>query len=183
MAEEMQPAPATQACDEEQLAGIVRGLVGEVHPGGASVPAALDSRLEADLGLDSLVLVELRSRVEDAFGVVLPDRILGGATPGEWLQVLRAAGAAPARRFPPAGCCGRVPASPGPAHSGRRAVQGPLPCLTPWRGMSRLTRVAPASACCTATEDESSLAGDQLWRLSAGASAVAVGLRGWAPPG
>ena len=53
------------------------------------MPVRLDSRLAADLGLDSLVLVELRSRVENAFGVMVPDRILSGATPAEWLAVLR----------------------------------------------------------------------------------------------
>jgi acyl carrier protein len=83
MAEEMHPAPGRQTSDEEQLAGIIRGLVGEVHPGGASVQVGLDSRLEADLGLDSLAVVELRSRMEEAFGGALPDRILGGGTLGE----------------------------------------------------------------------------------------------------
>lgn len=110
MAEEMHPAPATQVCDEE-LAGIVRGLVAEVHPGGASVPVRPDSRLDTDLGLDSLAVVELRSRMEEAFGVVLPDRILGGDTLGDWLAVLRAA----------RGSSGRL------VSTGRAAVPGPPP--------------------------------------------------------
>ena len=76
MAEQIHPAPAARACAEEQLAGIVRDLVAEVHPGGASLPVRLDSRLDADLGLDSLAVVELRSRMEQAFAVLLPDRIL-----------------------------------------------------------------------------------------------------------
>jgi acyl carrier protein len=92
MAEQVHPAPATQACDEEQLAGIVRDLVAEVHPGGARLPVRLDSRLGADLGLDSLAVVELRSRMEQAFGLLLPDRILDGSTLADWLAVLRAAG-------------------------------------------------------------------------------------------
>jgi 1-acyl-sn-glycerol-3-phosphate acyltransferase len=111
MAEQVHPAPATQACDEEQLAGIVRDLVAEVHPGGARLPVRLDSRLGADLGLDSLAVVELRSRMEQAFGLLLPDRILDGSTLADWLAVLRAAG----------GSTGRL------ISTGRAAVPGPAP--------------------------------------------------------
>ena len=62
-------------------------------------PVRLDSHLDADLGLDSLAVVELRSRMEEAFGVVLPDRILGGDTLGDWLAVLRAARGSTGRLF------------------------------------------------------------------------------------
>jgi 1-acyl-sn-glycerol-3-phosphate acyltransferase len=51
----------------------------------------LDSLLDADLGLDSLAVVELRSRLEEVFGVTLPDRVLGSPTPREWLDAVHSA--------------------------------------------------------------------------------------------
>ena len=91
MAEEMHVAPAAEASDDELLTGIIRELIAEIHPPAAGLPVFLDSRLAADLGLDSLAVVELRSRLEEASGVVLPDGILTGETPREWLDALRAA--------------------------------------------------------------------------------------------
>ena len=172
MAEEMQPAPARQTCDEEQLVGIVRGLVGEVDPGGASVPVGLDSRLEADLGLDSLAVVELRSRMEEAFGVALPERILGGGTVGEWQAVLEAA---------------RDHAGP-PGSASRAAVPGSRPIPVPptvasvpagtgtlLEALSWHVQVSPARPCIRLLDfaaEEPSLQEISYARLSAGAAAV-----------
>jgi 1-acyl-sn-glycerol-3-phosphate acyltransferase len=160
--------------DARLLAGAIRDLITEIRPAAAAVPVRLDSRLTADLGLDSLVLVELRSRVEEAFGVVLPDRILNGATVGEWLAVLRAVrgAAGPAlpvvpRTAPVAAMAGagELPAGAGTlvdalawhvgAHSGRTCI--------------RLLHT---------TEDESSAQEITYGDLAAGASAVAAGLVG-----
>lgn len=83
------------APDARLLLEIIRALAAET--GVARATARLDSGFDRDLSLDSLALVELRSRVEDAYGAVLPDSILSAETPGDWLAALRAArsGAAP----------------------------------------------------------------------------------------
>ncbi|MCX7147018.1 MAG: AMP-binding protein, partial [Sulfuritalea sp.] len=68
----------------------------EVRPGGRAA-AGLDSRLDKDLGLDSLARVELLARIEQAFGVRLPDDLLGSAeTPHDLLAALAAAAPATA---------------------------------------------------------------------------------------
>jgi acyl carrier protein len=61
-----------------RLLSIVDRLITEVRPGARS-NASLDSALEKDLGLDSLTRVELLTRVESAFGLLLPDDLLGSA--------------------------------------------------------------------------------------------------------
>lgn len=104
----------------------IRDLIGEIRPGAAR-PAGLDSRLAADLGLDSLVLVELRSRVEEAFGVVLPNRVLDAVTAGEWLAVLRAVRGVAGRRCLLCPGLRRLRRWPRPVL--RRPV--PAPCSTP----------------------------------------------------
>ncbi|HYA69625.1 MAG TPA: AMP-binding protein, partial [Acidimicrobiales bacterium] len=68
------------------MLATVRDLTMELHPSASLVAVGLDSLLDADWGLDSLALVELRARVEAAFGVTLPDRVLAIATPAGWLQ-------------------------------------------------------------------------------------------------
>ena len=57
----------------------------------------LDSKLDKDLGLDSLARVELLARIEKAFDVRLGDEVLGVAeTPRDLLAAVAAAAAAPA---------------------------------------------------------------------------------------
>jgi len=72
----------------DAMLGIVKGLVAELHESSAwATPVRLTSRLAADLGIDSLALVELRARVEAAFGVQLPDEVFATAeTPAGWLR-------------------------------------------------------------------------------------------------
>jgi len=89
-----------QAPDQStRLLSIVDQLVAEVRPGGRSV-ATLDSKLDRDLGLDSLARVELLTRIEQAFGVRLGDDVLGAAeTPRDLLMAV-AAGAPAAAGLP-----------------------------------------------------------------------------------
>lgn len=79
---------------QEALAAVialVTELVRQTHPGfNRSVSA--DSRLDTDLGLDSLARVELLHRVEDAFRVRLEEaQLLAVDTPRELLVALRSA--------------------------------------------------------------------------------------------
>ncbi len=78
---------ATQDCASPVLA-LVRGLVDEVHPQAASASVTLDSHFDA-LGIGSLELAELLSRVQDKFGVALPPHILASAeTPRDLVAAL-----------------------------------------------------------------------------------------------
>jgi 1-acyl-sn-glycerol-3-phosphate acyltransferase len=81
----------------EQLLGIVTALAKELHPHLLqSKEVTLDSDLDQDVGLDSLGRAELLQRVDKAFKIRLPDRVLGEAdTPRDLLMAVRAA--APAR--------------------------------------------------------------------------------------
>jgi 1-acyl-sn-glycerol-3-phosphate acyltransferase len=77
--------------DAEQLLEIVRRTVAELRPDTADrLRVELDSSLEHDLGVDSLVRVELWSRIEREFGVRLPQQLFASAnTPADVLKVLR----------------------------------------------------------------------------------------------
>jgi acyl carrier protein len=87
---------APRQVDPDQcLLDLVGTLTAELH---AQAPPAvtLDSRLEQDLGLDSLSRMELLLRIERAFGVALPEQTLVSAeTPRDLLLFIRRA-AAPA---------------------------------------------------------------------------------------
>lgn len=88
----MEPNPAPD--QSTQLLTIVEQLIAEVRPGGRSA-ATLDSKLDRDLGLDSLARVELLVRIEQAFGLRLADDLLGSAdTPRDLLAAVVAGSAA-----------------------------------------------------------------------------------------
>ena len=70
---------ANQMLDEALVLRNVQDLVAELQNAAGAPNVRLDSLLDAELGLDSLALVELLSRLEHACGVKLPDRILGTA--------------------------------------------------------------------------------------------------------
>lgn len=75
------------------LLRLVQDLVWELHPHmRRTVVVSLDSDLDRDLGLDSLGRAELVLRIDRAFKVRLPDRLIGEAdTPGALLEALLAA--------------------------------------------------------------------------------------------
>jgi acyl carrier protein len=74
-----------------ELTAVVAELVRQTHPG-ASRSVTADSRLETDLGLDSLARIELLHRVEDAFAVRLSEQtLLSIETPRELLTALQSA--------------------------------------------------------------------------------------------
>jgi acyl carrier protein len=99
-ADDRSPGEAALAERSETVLETVRSLVSELRPHGAP-EVTLDSDLERDLGLDSLAVAELLVRLEDAFGVSLPDHVLEDA--GSPRDLVRAVGPAPPRsaRTPP----------------------------------------------------------------------------------
>ena len=76
-----------------ELLAILSHLMAELHPEAAShLDITLDSRLDRDLGLDSLARMELLARLEKAFAVRLPEKALTTAeTPRDLLRHLAAA--------------------------------------------------------------------------------------------
>ena len=69
-------APSEQDKAVADLLTTIRQLVAEVLPAKAKTPLlTLDSRLDTDLGLDSLGRVELISRLEQHFNIVLPENV------------------------------------------------------------------------------------------------------------
>ncbi len=85
----------------DALLNVIEGLIRETpaaeHRTGA---LNLDSRLELDLGLDSLARTELLSRINETFGIVMPDAALLAETPRELLtQLAQASGLPTPERF------------------------------------------------------------------------------------
>lgn len=78
----------------EALLDVVRRLTAEVHSGRKlSIPVTLDSWLDRDLGLDSLARVELLTRIEQTFDVMLPEQVLASAeTPRDLLRAVLSVG-------------------------------------------------------------------------------------------
>ncbi len=78
---------------EDTLLEIVHGLTAELHPHKRDgLRVTLDSSLDQDLGLDSLGRVELLLRIEQAFGVRLPEQLLASADrPADLVRALETA--------------------------------------------------------------------------------------------
>ena len=128
------PAPA-------DVLEIVQGLARELQPQRGGRAVSLDSSLERDLGFDSLGRVELLARLEKAFGVRLPEGLLGAAeTPRDLLAALAVAHPAAAR-----GRGLRVDRAPGAAARRRRTARGPC-----WRCSTGTPSATPTGGtCCT----------------------------------
>ncbi len=78
--------------DEGALLAAVAGLMDELYPGATMPPPRLDSRLDRDLGIDSLGLLELIAHLDHLFGVDLPTAVTATAeTPRDLLEALRRA--------------------------------------------------------------------------------------------
>ena len=81
----------------DTLLAIVRRVSSELHARPEET-VALDSSLERDLGIDSLGRVELFARIEQAFGISLPEQVYATAeTPRDLLRAVQAAAPATAR--------------------------------------------------------------------------------------
>ena len=81
------------AAPPEELLDILARLMAELHPEAAArLDITLDSRLDRDLGLDSLARMELLTRLEKSFAVRLPEKVLTTVeTPRDLLRHLAAA--------------------------------------------------------------------------------------------
>ncbi len=87
--------------DISALLAEVAAVAAELHPGAVRRQIGLDTRLDRELGYDSLGRVQLLSRLEGRFAVSLPDRVAAEAeTPRDLLRALRAAPPAPYRTSP-----------------------------------------------------------------------------------
>ena len=85
---------------ERELIATIQGLVQELHSQRAkSLDVNASSRLERDLGIDSLARTELILRIEKAFGVRLPAAAAGAAeTVRDLLLALEEAHPAPSAK-------------------------------------------------------------------------------------
>jgi 1-acyl-sn-glycerol-3-phosphate acyltransferase len=106
-ASEKPPANATSSqagTPPDQLLEIVHQLALELHPDRRRrLEVHWDSRLDGDLGIDSLGRAELLSRIERAFRVRLPQSALAEAeTPRHLLEAVQAAARDPLRAGPAA---------------------------------------------------------------------------------
>jgi 1-acyl-sn-glycerol-3-phosphate acyltransferase len=73
----------------EALLGVIQGLIDEIPVSDRAPPSVdLDSRLEHDLGLDSLARTELVARINQRFALILPDEALLAETPRVLLALL-----------------------------------------------------------------------------------------------
>jgi acyl carrier protein len=81
---------------DQALLDLIRTLLREIQPQ-KRFALSLDSRLDRDLGLDSLSRAELLMRIEQAFRTRLPERTLSEAeTAGDLLKALSLSAAIPA---------------------------------------------------------------------------------------
>lgn len=89
----IEKAPIRRAdISEQRLLAVLQELLVEVRGGGEAVH--MNSRLDRDLGLDSLARVELMLRLQREFGASLPERVLVEAeTPRDLLAAIAEASA------------------------------------------------------------------------------------------
>src|SRR5919197_5399096 len=84
----------------EHVLEVVAGLVSELT-GGSARRVTLDDTLDRDLGISSLERVELLLRLEQAFGIRLPDTVMAeAATPRELAAAIVNAAPAAAEETP-----------------------------------------------------------------------------------
>jgi 1-acyl-sn-glycerol-3-phosphate acyltransferase len=152
---------------ESKLLAVVGELACELHPQHSRVgEISLGSRLEKNLGIDSLGRTELVLRLERAFGARLPINLIGEAdTVGDLLRALDQAGpAGPAASIAPA-----LPSLPAvPAASEARTLLDVLE----WHVTQHPDRLHV-----TVLEDDATTIGSLTYRqLAEGARAIAAGL-------
>jgi acyl carrier protein len=157
---------------EQRVLEIVGGLAAELG-GSARRPPRLDDTLDRDLGISSLERVELLLRLEQAFGVRLPDAVMAEAqTVGSLVQAIRAGAAADA-----------VESRPGPVESAGPALGAPSSTRSLVDVLRWHAERTPDRPHVHLRRDDGSEVAITYGRLFADASFVAAGLvdRGVAP--
>jgi len=115
------PKAGRSKVTDVELLEVVAGLVRETHPD-RTPRVTLQSSLERDLGFGSLARVELMMRLEQAFGVSLPEETMARAeTPADLLVAVLGATPQPAR----SGARASQRAAPEPAASAEEAALAP----------------------------------------------------------
>jgi acyl carrier protein len=135
--EQKAPSPPDQAAIAgDHLLSVVRAVLDESRQrrDPASTRVTLDMDFDRDLGMDSLARVELLSRIEKRYGVLLDDRVFTEArTPRALLQALSRAG-----EFAPGS-----PAAPIEAPAARRGRRRPGLAADADRGPRMACRPSP----------------------------------------
>ncbi len=91
------PTTRMHASTEQRLLTLIEVLLREsTSHAQAADRLSLDSAMDGDLGLDSLSLTELLTRVEDDFGIALPDHALHAESPRALLELINTARGQPA---------------------------------------------------------------------------------------
>ena len=144
----------------------MRGLVAELQGAQAPPEVTLDRTLERELGIGSLERVELSLRLEQAFGVRLPDEaVMEAASPRDLVRALARAAPAVLERAP-------EPAPPLGAGVAAPASAATLVDVLRWHAERAPDR--PQVILRSADEGERVITYGELW---ARARAVAAGLR------
>ncbi len=161
-------ALAEQALRERDVIALVAALVRELHPQRIRpIDVRLASRIERDLGIDSLARTELILRIERAFRVRLPAQTIGEAeTVHDLVRALEQAGPALRRaalEMPPTPALPTVPA----ASDARTLIE-----VLEWHAARHPDRLH-----LTVLQDEATVLGTLTYaELAARARAVARGL-------
>jgi 1-acyl-sn-glycerol-3-phosphate acyltransferase len=163
----LERSAADPAQRERDLLAIVGGLARELHPRHGRVDEiSLSSRLEKDLGIDSLGRTELVLRLERAFGARLPINLVAEAdTVGDLLRALEQAGrpGPTIAAIPPAPALTVVPA----AHEARTLLD-----VLEWHAEHHPDRLHA-----TVIEDDATVVGSITYgQLAKAARRIAAGL-------
>ncbi len=159
-----------QGAPDEAFIAVVSQFIRELHPRSASARAvALSSRLEQDLGVDSLARTELILRIERAFRRRLPNHLAAEAETVE--DLFRALGQAADRTAPGARAAAPAPSSALPSVSAPQEVKTLVEALD-WHAARHPDRLHLTLL----QDDETTLAAMTYGELAASARRVAAGL-------
>ncbi|HVX77960.1 MAG TPA: AMP-binding protein [Bradyrhizobium sp.] len=163
-------APGNVELNRDRLIAVIRGLVRELHPQRSRfIDVSSASRIERDLGIDSLARTELVLRIERAFHVHLPPQTIGEAETVEDLaRALERAGPALEHGKPAAVPASVLPAVPA-ASQARTLIE-----VLEWHAARHADRLH-----LTVLQDETTVLGTLTYgELAARAKRVAQGLIG-----
>ncbi len=163
-------APGNVKLGRDSLIALVRDLVRELHPQrGRFIDVSPTSRIERDLGIDSLARTELILRIERAFHVHLPAQTIGEAeTVQDLVRALEQAGPALEHAAFAAAPVSALPAVPA-ANEARTLIE-----VLEWHAGSHADRLH-----LTVLQDEATMLGTLTYgELAARARRIAEGLIG-----